>query len=146
MMPRESCWLIRAALIHLVVGITAGTLLMVHKLEPLFDGLWRYRALHVELALIGFMLQLTFGVAFWILPRASGTPGRNRHLFVRWAAVLLNLGLWFSIVGGIAESADAVAGGRALVLLAVAMHARQLWPRVRAVQFRRRTSEDESGE
>ena len=68
-MPKLSCWFIRAALLHLALGITFGMLILLHKATPFYPPLWRLLSLHIELLLFGWTVQLVMGVAFWIFPR-----------------------------------------------------------------------------
>lgn len=68
-MPRLSQWLIRTALIYLLLGFTLGALLLTHKGIPLHPALWSWLPTHIEFLLMGWIAQLTMGVAFWILPR-----------------------------------------------------------------------------
>ncbi|MFT4604565.1 MAG: hypothetical protein ACI9W4_001298 [Rhodothermales bacterium] len=71
-MPRVSVYLIRLALVHLVVGATLGTLLLIQKATPVHAGIW-------------------------ILPRNKETV-RHHHSWA--AACLLNLGVWVAAIGG----------------------------------------------
>lgn len=45
---------------------------------------------HVEFMLIGWTVQLTMGVAFWILPRFEGGVSRGAVGYAWFAFVLLN--------------------------------------------------------
>jgi hypothetical protein len=48
----------------------------------------------MEFLLLGWMVQLAMGVAFWILPRfGSGAP-RGYELLIWSAFAALNLGIW----------------------------------------------------
>lgn len=131
-MPRLSIWLIRAALIHLLLGFTIGALLLAHKGVPFAPMLWRLLPAHMEFLLLGWTLQLALGVAFWILPRFY--TERPRTWLVWITLVLLNSGVllvaaapfvatpWtLTLVGRLAE-----VGGVVTFIL----HA---WPRVKAM-------------
>jgi len=131
-MPRLSIWMVRAALLYLGVGFTLGGLLLWAKGVGADSALWRLWPAHVELALIGWLLQLAMGVAFWILPRLQRTDryGRTRLAWISFgllnAGVLLAaLGLWRGWPAGVALA------GRTLELLAVAAFAVYIWPRVK---------------
>lgn len=131
-MPRLSIWLIRAALIHLLLGFTIGALLLAHKGMPFSPQLWRLLPAHMEFLLLGWTLQLALGVAFWILPRFYT---ERPHAWLVWITLLLlNSGVllvaiapfvataWpFTLVGRLAE-----VGG----VVAFVLHA---WPRVKAM-------------
>lgn len=91
-------WMIRAALIYLVIGVSLG---FVMYLAPLFPdaGLYRFRSVHIHLLLVGFMLQIVMGVALWMFPRMAvdphyTPPRRGMTLFV-----LLNCGVFLRSAG-----------------------------------------------
>ncbi len=101
-MPRLSVWFVRASLLYLLGGITLGALMLADKGIPFYPAIIGYLPIHIEFLLVGWLLQLAFGVAFWILPRfGTGAPRGNERLV--WAAfILLNAGvvmaafqLWF---------------------------------------------------
>jgi hypothetical protein len=93
-MPRLSCWLIKASLLHLAVGVGMGALILSAKGMPaLFGWSWLLLPAHIQLLVGGWLLQLALGVAFWILPRLNGAGERGR---VGWAWIsfgALNLGV-----------------------------------------------------
>lgn len=130
-MPRLSIWFIRAALIYLALGFTFGALLLANKGFPISPTLWRLLPAHIELLLIGWTLQLTMGVAFWILPRIRATRGEVRPA---WAAfALLNAGLLLVSLGAaLSAPAWVPLTGRVAELAAVAAFAVHAWPRVKA--------------
>lgn len=98
-MPRLSQWIIRAALIYLLAGITIGALLLAHKGIPFLPMLWAWLPAHIEFLLMGWILQLTLGVAFWILPRYWQQQRRPNERYVQIAFILLNLGIWLVVAG-----------------------------------------------
>ncbi len=98
--------------------------------------LWRLMPAHGELLLVGWVLQLIMGVAYWILPRFSRPPARGNVAAVGLAFVLLNAGVVLSSLGAaLAAPAYVVMtgrGGEALAALAFAFNA---WPRVKATEL-----------
>ena len=126
-MPRLSVWMIRAALLALMAGATLGALMLAVP-----GGAARWRPLHAELLLVGWTVQLAFGVAYWILPRFRSGPERG-HEALGWAAfALVNVGV---VLVGLGRSAGggetwALAGRSAEALAAVSFVA-QAWPRVK---------------
>jgi hypothetical protein len=130
-MPRASVWLIRLALVHLAAGTVIGTLMLLGKAAPAFSWTLMLRPAHQDLLVAGWMLQLVFGVAFWILPRLpersrdEGTP----RLVV--AAVLLNAGALVAAAGGVAAEPVLAAWGRAAQLGAALLFATIVWRRIR---------------
>lgn len=98
-MPRLSQWLVRTALVYLLLGFTVGALLLAHKGIMLHPLLWRWLPAHIEFLLMGWVVQLTMGVAFWILPRYWKKARRPNESLVYLAWCLLNLGIWLVIAG-----------------------------------------------
>lgn len=129
-MPRLSCWFIRAAFLHLILGFTSGGLLLFHKGVPLYPALWRLLPAHIEFLLFGWTVQLVMGVGFWIFPRFWRSRGNEKPAWLAFG--LLNLGvslvaltplfslpLLISLLGRLAEVGAAIA---------FAWHA---WPRLK---------------
>jgi cbb3-type cytochrome oxidase subunit 1 len=131
-MPNLSVWCIRIALLYLGVGFTLGTLLLSASGFGLPLTVPRLRPLHAEILSIGWMVQLAFGVAYWILPRLPGNRPRGREQLAWLSLTLLNAGV---LAVGLGQVLNAPTGvlvrGRtaeALALLAFALHA---WLRAR---------------
>jgi hypothetical protein len=123
--------MIRAALLHLGVGFTIGALMLANKGIAFAPWVWRLLGAHIELLVVGWMIQLALGVAFWSLPRFTG-PRRYGRVELGWlAAVLLNGGVIVSAVGNWAGSSVAFFAGRVAVLVSVALFVAVLWPRVK---------------
>jgi hypothetical protein len=93
-MPRLSCWFIKAALAHLAVGVTLGGCILIAKGFPLtFGWAWLLLPAHIQLVASGWLIQLTLGVAYWILPRLNGAGARGRDVWV-WASFwMLNISI-----------------------------------------------------
>lgn len=132
-MPRLSIWAIRAALVYLGVGFTLGGLMLFNKGVTLDPSLGRLWSIHIELALIGWMMQLVMGVAFWILPRLQRTE-RYGSTTLAWIAFgLLNGGIlavaagkWFDHLAALSLL------GRSAELAAIIAFAITIWPRIKA--------------
>lgn len=122
-MPHLSRWAVKAAFLYLLLGFTIGALLLAHKGRPLHPALWSLLPVHIEFLLFGWVVQLTLGVAFWILPRYWQKPRRPRA----WAAVLavlaLNGGIWLVVGGALGGERGALLAGRVLELTAVLLFA-----------------------
>ena len=130
-MPRLSQWYIRAAFTYLILGFSFGALMLTNKGVPLHPALWRLLPVHIEFLLIGWVLQLVLGIAYWMLPRFWHGPPRGSETGARIAFVLLNLGLWFVVLGVVLTvPATVLFLGRLLELAAVAAFAIHIWPRV----------------
>lgn len=127
-MPRLSCWLIRSSLLYLAIGFTLGGLMLSHKGVPLHPAVWRLLPAHIEFLLLGWILQLAMGVAFWILPR-WGT-GRGNEALAWLAYGLLNLGVWMAGIGSLIGTPIVLAGRITEVASAITFAA-HAWPRVK---------------
>jgi cbb3-type cytochrome oxidase subunit 1 len=114
----------------LLAGFTFGALLLAHKGVPFEPLIWRWRPAHIELLLVGWMLQVAMGVAYWILPRFQQQRGNaaaawaafwllNTGVLLVVAAVLLPAQGWSAALGRLFEA------GAAIVFVANA------WPRVK---------------
>jgi hypothetical protein len=131
-MPKLSAWLVRAALAHFAAWGAIGGLLLASKAVALPGWLWLLRPAHVDGLLVGFVVQLAFGVALWILPKA---PLRSGAPPAAMAGVLLNAGVGLVALGGVLPGLAALAGaGRIAEAAAVAAFAVHVWPRVRAAR------------
>lgn len=92
-MPSISRFMIRLALVYFLVGVTIGALLLVDKALVFWPDLWKLRQIHIAWSLEGWLLNLVFGTAYWILPRRAEEPERGRPT-VTWIAVtLINVGI-----------------------------------------------------
>jgi hypothetical protein len=127
--PRVSTWFVRASLCHLVFGFTVGALLLADKGLPFAPALWALRPAHVEVLLIGWMVQLVMGVAVWIFPRFAIRRAPQRSAVTAWLAFgLLNAGVFCVALGeGLGGWA---AAGRLAEIGAAASFVAHLWGRV----------------
>lgn len=142
-MPLLSRVMIRLALINWWVGFTIAMLLLSWRGVPdlLPVEVWRWLPAHINLLLVGWMVQLSMGVAYWILPRLPQTvTKRGRYGFALSAVILINVGLW-AHVGAILvspwldnwqmELLDVQVIGLVLQVIAVLAFAVHAAPRVR---------------
>ncbi len=135
-MPRLSQWYIKLAFGYLLAGFTVGALLLANKGRPIPPALWgllpaRMLSAHIEWLLIGWVAQLTLGVAFWILPRFWQEPRRGNTTGAVVAIVLLNAGIILVSLGpALGLGSWAAAGGRLLEIGAAVAFAHAAWPRI----------------
>jgi hypothetical protein len=131
--PFLSVLLVRTALCWLAAGAAMGALLLASKAAPPLAGVFRLFRVHSEAVLIGWMVQLAMGVAWWILSKYPHLPERGPAAPV-WAAwLLLNAGVLLAGVGRSLGAADGVVmAGRWAELLAAVAFAAAAWPRVKA--------------
>ncbi len=92
-MPRLSVWFVRASLIYLSIGFAIGALLLAEKGVPYFPAILSILPVHIEFLLIGWLVQLAMGVAFWILPRFGMESPRGNEQIIWASLMLLNAGL-----------------------------------------------------
>ena len=116
-MPRLSAWFVRASLIYLAVGFFFGALILVQKGIPLYAPVWNLFPLHMEFLLVGWLIQLAMGIAFWIIPRFSSGSPRGPVGLVWLSFALLNTGIlitilqfWFPVVLLIGRILEIIAG------------------------------------
>lgn len=125
-MPRVSAWFVRASLCHLVAGFVIGALLLAGKGIWLGIDAWALRPVHIEMLLVGWMIQLVMGVAIWIFPRFVLRRVPQRSAVTAWLAfALLNCGVLLVSLGG-----SFLAAGRLTEIAAAASFAVHLWGRV----------------
>lgn len=96
-MTLPSRLLIRSALIYLVVGSFLGMLLLINKAWNLEADIWMLLPAHIELMLFGWVIQLTLGVAYWILPRYLQGPNRGSEKKAYMMVAFLNIGILLMI-------------------------------------------------
>lgn len=129
-MPRLSVWMIRTAIVALISGFAIGGMLLSYRGWGSHPTLLRLRPLHVELLLLGWLVNLGFGVGFWILPRPGG--GRREGETVAWLGFLaLNGGVIAAGLGQGWDQPSLALSGRVLECLAAMIFAVHLWRRAR---------------
>lgn len=137
-MPRLSCWFVRAALIYLAIGFTFGGLMLADKGLHYYPQIWRWLPVHMELLLMGWLVQLAMGVVFWILPRYTQGQKRGNERLAWLSFGLLNLGIGLVV----AETALAVRGsvwiGRVMEIAGVLAFITGVWRRVRPFEMKGR--------
>jgi hypothetical protein len=127
--------MVKASLLWLVAALLLGIAMQFPTAAslPWLQVAW---PTYLHLLVVGWLTQLIFGVAFWLLPRYSAVRARGSdHL--GWATFLvLNLGLLLRVLG---EPRRALGGDANVLLvlsavaqvLAVWMFVLNTWPRVR---------------
>src|SRR5690349_9899876 len=97
-MPTLSAWTIRAALLWLAAASLLGALTLARASLGLpVLATWIPR--HAEMMLFGWMVQLAFGVAHWILPRPGTILRADTGRVAVVAVVALNTGLVLVLCG-----------------------------------------------
>ena len=130
-MPRLSVWFVRCSLVYLLLGLTLGALMLANKGIPFAPRAWNLLGPHIEFLLLGWMLQMAMGVAFWILPRlGSGSP-RGKEILIYSAFVLLNLGIWIGALRLYLEPSWLTVTGRILEASSVLLFVLGSWRRIK---------------
>lgn len=131
-MPALSILIIRTALVYLLAGFTLGGLLLANKAILIHPKIWQLLPVHIEMLLLGWMVQLVIGVAFWMLPRLSTAPARGNKRIVQASFLCLNCGILcvcFQSFSGEMLSVGIL--GRILEFIAILLFAVHAWPRIR---------------
>ncbi len=133
-MPRLSVYFIRASLIYLLLGFTIGGLMLANKGIMFLPAIWALLPLHIEFAFVGWMIQLTMGVAFWILPRfRRGAPRGNERL--GWLAfILVNAGILLTVSNVPLGKNWLVLTGRVTEVLGLITFVLGHWRRVKPIE------------
>ena len=131
-MPRLSVWMIRTALVYLVVGFGLGAVMLAYKVTPFTPVLIaRLRPLHVELLTLGWTMNLALGVAYWILPRRASDGERGSEAVITLAWAMLNVGVLSVGVGQGSDAPVAPLIGRLAEAAAAGTFALHAWSRVK---------------
>lgn len=131
-MPRLTVWMVRTALFELGIGFTFGMWMLLNKGVQLDPFALLLLNAHIEIMLLGWTIQLAFGVAFWILPRFPQPP-RYGHERLGWLGYgLINSGLLLVVLSTWIALIWLPFVGRALELAGVISLTVMIWPRVKA--------------
>lgn len=128
-MPLLSRLAVRASLLYLAAGACVGGVLLVDKGYPALVTGAGWSGLHREVLLMGWLLQLALGVAYWILPRRGGRRPRPRMAVVGLG--LLNVGIAAVAAGELSGPSFLLPLGRGMELVAALLFTLHAWPRIR---------------
>ena len=132
-MAQISVWYVRAALLHFALGATVGAWALAATGGLVPPVPLPARPLHVEGMLVGWMCQLTVGVALWIFP-FSGAVSADRRVWVAWG--LLNGGIGLAVGGQWMEVPLLTMVGRGSEMGAALLLLWALWPRLQPLPTR----------
>jgi cbb3-type cytochrome oxidase subunit 1 len=132
-MPKLSVWLVRSALVSLGLGFLIGAGLLSGPALGLYPQLAPLRPLHIELLITGWLVQLAFGVGYWILPRHRQGAERGEPVLGWLVYGLLNVGVALVGIGPlVAVSHPPVLLGRMAELAAMTCFFFLMWTRIKA--------------
>jgi cbb3-type cytochrome oxidase subunit 1 len=97
-MPTLSRWHVKMAFIYFIAGILIGGLMMTSKWLTVPSWVWLLRQTHVHLLTFGWITQLIFGIAYWMLPRLSKFEPRGNELINWLVFITFNVGLLMRVV------------------------------------------------
>jgi len=117
------------------LGLTFGGLILANKGIPFAPWTWNLLPAHMESLLLGWMVQLAMGVAFWILPRFRSGPPRGNVNLAWIALVLLNAGIVIVTLQPFADAAWLAPTGRILETSAILLFISVSWRRVKPLEM-----------
>jgi len=138
-MPRLTRYFIKTALVYLAVAVAIGLLLAARSTVELPPELLALTPVYFHLFMVGWVMQLIFGMLFWMLPKYSRERPRGPERLAWAAYVLINTGLILRVIGEplVAVRSD-LGAGWLLVLSALLQliggwaFIAAVWPRVKA--------------
>jgi hypothetical protein len=95
-MPWISIWMIRLSLIYLMITFLTGSILLLNKAFSFHPGLWALLPLHIEAAMLGWIMQFVLGTAYWMFPRFLQRPIRGNQKAACYMFITVNAGILFS--------------------------------------------------
>jgi len=143
-MPTLSRFFVRSALVYLGIGITIGGLMLSAKAGFVDVRVWAWLPVHVVILINGWLVQLTLGVSYWILPRILlGERGRRAWA---WAGfIALQVGLVLTLISALEPWLPPLRLMFAPAILwqvaGVALYAAHAWPRIRPAFVRPASTE-----
>ncbi|MGH7727685.1 MAG: hypothetical protein ACREM2_02670 [Vulcanimicrobiaceae bacterium] len=141
-MPIQTRLFVKTSLVYLLTTFVLGAVMaFARALGVPVAAVWS--VVHAHLGFVGWLVNLVFGIAFWILPldrqRFPATQGRYPAYAPLLCFALLNGGLLVRVIaepwltyGGGATAAALFAGSGLLQLGGAVVFARVAWQRVRA--------------
>ena len=135
-MPNLSIIFIRTGLIYFIFGFILGAFLLFNKAYPFNLILWQLLPLHYLILFFGWILQLVFGVAFWIMPRFGKSYGKtwlawSCYLFLNTGLVTLISSYFLIFLNEEIKSLYILA--TILIYLGISCFVFFIWPRIRQV-------------
>ena len=92
-MPRLTRWFVKASFIYLVLALLALWVQAAAEAGVLPAALLAWSPAYVHLFTVGWLTQLIFGIAHWMLPMYTKDQPRGREGLVWGTWVMLNVGL-----------------------------------------------------
>lgn len=118
-------------MLYLLAGFSLGALMLAQDGISYYPSIVVVLPVHMEFLLVGWLVQLALGVAFWIFPRFGlGLPNSRGNEKLIWVSfLLLNAGVLIVALELWISSAFLV--GRVLEVAAVLVYAFGSWRRIK---------------
>ena len=97
-MPRLTRWFIKTALVYFVVGLFVGVLVVSRFVFRLPDIIGALGPAYFHLLMVGWVMQLIVGVAFWMFPKFTAEQPRGNETLGWVTYILLNAGLILRVI------------------------------------------------
>ena len=123
--------MIRSSFIYLILGTFMGALMLVHKAIPLHPAIWQLLPIHIEVTIFGWIIQLTLGTGYWMLPRFLKSPRRGKKTPAILMVLFLNLGIIFVVTQYLFQTTLPLSeAGRVFELASVLLFISLHWNRI----------------
>ncbi|HKL17493.1 MAG TPA: cbb3-type cytochrome c oxidase subunit I [Halalkalibaculum sp.] len=130
-MPIISRWMIRCSFVYLLMGTLLGAVMLVHKAYPLHPAVWQLLPIHIEITIFGWIIQLTLGTGYWMLPRFLESPQRGKKIPAILMVLFLNLGIMFVVINSLVQTTLQLSiAGRLFELASVILFISLHWNRI----------------
>lgn len=98
-MPPLTRYFIKTALIYLAVALLVGLALAARAAFDLPAEIAAFSPVFFHLFMVGWVIQLIFGMLFWMLPKYSKELPRGNEKLAWAAYLLINVGLILRVIG-----------------------------------------------
>lgn len=137
-MPPITRLFVKTSLVYLVAALIIGLLLALRPVVALPEVVDGLAPVYFHLFMVGWVLQLIAGVAYWMFPKWSRTRPRGFDWLALATYWLLNVGLLLRVVAEPALTVSAWQGWAWLVVAAAVLQwlagiafVANTWPRVK---------------
>lgn len=137
-MPPLTRLFIKTSLVYLVAALGAGLLLALRPLLSLPTVVGGLTPVYFHLFMVGWVMQIIVGVAYWMFPKWSKLLPRGHDALALATYGLLNVGLLLRVIAEPAQVVSAWLGWGWLIVLAALLQwlaglafVANTWPRVK---------------
>ncbi len=97
-MPTLTRWFVKSALIYLALGLIALWSLPAARMGLVPDWMTLWRPAYIHLFTLGWLSQLIFGIAHWMLPMHTKEQPRGNETLVWGTWITINIGLILRLI------------------------------------------------